>query len=271
MKNNDFCNNCGKNGHSYHQCKMPITSFGLIVYRNNPKSNKLEILMIRRKDSLGFVEFMRGKYPIMNREYILNILNEMTINERESLVSLDFDELWSSLWSGNIGFQYRSEEKTSRDKYELLKTGINNNGKNSYTLDDLLNETTTKWCETEWGFPKGRRNYQEKDINCALREFEEETGYQKNKVSIIQNILPFDELFTGSNYKCYKHRYYVGYMNYADTEPKAIFQKNEVSKSEWFSLDECIKRIRPYNKERIEIVKSIQEIFNNYMILNVQD
>ena len=25
-----FCNNCGKNGHSYNQCSKPITSLGVI-------------------------------------------------------------------------------------------------------------------------------------------------------------------------------------------------------------------------------------------------
>ena len=34
LKNNyTFCNNCGKNGHLYHQCKLPITSVGVIAFR----------------------------------------------------------------------------------------------------------------------------------------------------------------------------------------------------------------------------------------------
>ena len=77
-----FCNNCGKNGHVFHQCKQPITSIGIIAFRYNI-NNKLEYLMIRRKDSLGFVDFMRGKYPINNKSYIMNIINEMTMNEKQ--------------------------------------------------------------------------------------------------------------------------------------------------------------------------------------------
>lgn len=326
MKNTDFCNNCGKTGHNYNQCKMPITSFGLIIYRIN-KNNKPEVLMIRRKDSLGYVEFVRGKYSLMNPNYIINILNEMTISEREKLKTMTFDQLWNDLWNGNIGNQYRSEEKISREKYETLKIGINNdcnslnsynqthtklilkrnenenedededetpsigvndndndNDKNTYknnykniddndneytyNLENLLEKVKTNWTETEWGFPKGRRNYQEKDIVCALREFEEETGYSKNKISIIQNILPYDEIFTGSNYKCYKHRYYVGFMNYSDTEKTVNFQKNEVSKCEWLPIDDCVRRIRPYNKERIEIIKSFENVLKEYIIHN---
>ena len=48
-KNNTFCNNCGKIGHLFHQCKIPITSIGVIAIRKN--NNKTEILMIRRKDT----------------------------------------------------------------------------------------------------------------------------------------------------------------------------------------------------------------------------
>ena len=28
-----FCNNCGKLGHLFHQCKVPITSIGIIALR----------------------------------------------------------------------------------------------------------------------------------------------------------------------------------------------------------------------------------------------
>ena len=33
-----FCNNCGKAGHSFHQCKLPITSNGVIVFRIHPNT-----------------------------------------------------------------------------------------------------------------------------------------------------------------------------------------------------------------------------------------
>ena len=52
-----------------------------------------------------------------------------------------------------------------------------------YTLTSLINESTTAWDVPEWGIPKGRRNYQEKDLQCGLREFEEETGYLKINIT----------------------------------------------------------------------------------------
>ena len=43
--NNNFCNNCGKYGHSFNKCNHPITSLGIIVYRFNPNINNLEYLI----------------------------------------------------------------------------------------------------------------------------------------------------------------------------------------------------------------------------------
>ena len=259
IKEYNFCNNCGKHGHLFHQCKNPITSIGLIVFN---KSNDIKYLMIRRKDSLGYVDFMRGKYPLFNKRYLLNIINEMTINEKNRLLTNDFDTLWNELWGENIGIQYRGEEKTSKEKFNSLKLGITLKTI-KYDLQLLIEESPNNWQEPEWGFPKGRRNYQEKDLNCALREFEEETGCNKNSLKIICNLLPIEELFTGSNYKSYKHKYFIAYME-DDNISLENYQKSEVSKIEWKFYDECISNIRPYDLEKIDLVKKVNNILNNY-------
>ena len=99
---------------------------------------------------------------------------------------------------------------------------------------------STKWSETEWEFPKGRRNFKEKDLDCALREFEEETGLPKKNIKVIENLIPFEEMFLGSNHKSYKHKYFVGYVE--NTEDNLNnYQPSEVSKIEWKTLDECLK------------------------------
>ena len=260
MKDN-FCNNCGRYGHQFHQCKNPITSIGIIVFTRN-SFNELEYLMIRRKDSLGYVDFIRGKYPLFNKRYILNIMNEMTINERNDILTKEFDYLWKNLWGEYIGIQYRSEEKTSREKFNSLKCGINLLDDN-YNLESLINSCTDNWNEPEWGFAKGRRNYQEKDLSCALREFEEETGYSKNSLKVIQNLIPFEEIFTGSNYKSYKHKYYLAYID-KNVTPIKTFQKSEVSKVNWFSKEKCLSKIRPYNLEKKEILCKVDFMLNNY-------
>jgi 8-oxo-dGTP pyrophosphatase MutT (NUDIX family) len=253
------CGNCGKTGHLFHQCKMPITSLGIIAFTIDTEGVH-KFLMIRRKDTLGFMDFMRGKYSLYNREYLLNLLNEMTMNEKRELLERDFDSLWGNLWCNHSG-QYRTEEESSREKFIALTSGIMTGGE-MYSLTDLIAESSTSWEEAEWGFPKGRRNHNEKDIDCALREFEEETGYSAGE--IVENIQPFEEIFMGSNYRSYKHKYFLMKIDMADIEKCSAFDKSEVSKIEWKTYDECLDSIRSYNLEKKRVINDIYKCLTTY-------
>lgn len=261
-KINVFCNNCGRSGHAFHSCKHPITSYGVISYRF--VNNDLEYLMIRRKDTLGFVDLMRGKYSLYNKLYLMNIIDEMTLNEKNRLLNHSFDELWNELWGNNISYHYKTEEITSRDKLDLLKSGITNS-REKYSLESLIQESKTRWVEPEWGYAKGRRNYKESDITCALREFEEETGYSKTDLNVIQNLTPIEEIFTGSNNKSYKHCYYLANMC-NKTKPLRHFETSEVSNVEWKKFDDAVALIRPYNLEKKDVIIRANKILCNYEI-----
>ena len=71
----NVCNNCGKQGHSFHHCKLPITSYGIILFTYIDK--KLNFLMIRRKDTFGYIDFIRGKYSPYNIEQLQHTINEI--------------------------------------------------------------------------------------------------------------------------------------------------------------------------------------------------
>lgn len=262
MNKTNTCNNCGKNGHLFHQCKLPITSYGIILFRSSDKG--IQYLMIRRKDSFGYIDLIRGKYSSYNLEQIQKSVDEMSSQEKERLKYESFDNLWKMLWGDNNGIQYKGEEIASSKKFEIIKNGIQSNNE-KITLDNIIENSKTKWEETEWEFPKGRRNFQEKDLECALREFEEETGYSSKDVTIIENLLPFEELFIGSNHKSYKHKYYLAYMK--DTiDILQNYQKTEVSKVEWKVLDDCLESIRPYNLEKKQIIRNINKVIQEYRL-----
>jgi len=264
---NNYCNNCGKNGHIYHQCKQPITNIGIITFRKNKMNNKIEYLLIRRNHSLGFSDFISGKYPLYNKNYLINIINEMSNEEKKMILEKDFDDLWKWFWGENENVKYRNDEKISRSKYISLKIGITINNQ-EYDLKRLIDESVTNWEETEWGFPKGRRNFQEKDLQCAIREFEEETGYNINELCIIKNLIPYEELFTGSNYKSYKHKYYVGYMNNDNTNEMINHVNNyEVGKVAWFNYQDACNIIRPYNLEKLSILEKVNKILTQYRFI----
>jgi 8-oxo-dGTP pyrophosphatase MutT (NUDIX family) len=262
-----YCNNCGKPGHIYSLCKIPITSVGVIAFRYNI-TGEIEYLMIRRKDTLGFIDFIRGKYLVQNDQYILNMLNQMTSEEKDLLKTGNFDMLWKYLWGNNsVSMKYKSEEFTSKEKFNMLCTGITNKTR-TYTLFQLIDESNSIkcWNEPEWGFPKGRRNYQEKDFDCAVREFCEETGYNDKILKNIDNIVPYEEIFVGSNYKAYKHKYYVMFIGYNQSMQKTQYDKKEVSKIEWKSYDNCINSIRDYNLEKKRILTNINNSLTKYKL-----
>lgn len=261
-KTNNICNNCGKHGHLFHQCKLPITSYGIILFRHSAEG--LQFLMIRRKDSFGYIDFIRGKYSPYNIEQLQKSIDEMSVQEKSRILTEPFDKLWRQLWGENSGTQYRSEEQASSKKFDAIRNGVIIEDK-LITLQDIIENSKTAWLETEWEFPKGRRNFQEKDLDCALREFEEETGFSQNDILIIDNLLPFEEMYIGSNHKCYKHKYFLALMNKTN-ESLQNFQKTEVSKLEWKNIDQCLESIRPYNLEKKQLIVKINKVLQEYRI-----
>ena len=263
-KTTNVCNNCGKQGHSFHHCKLPITSYGIILFTYH--QDELKFLMIRRKDTFGYIDFIRGKYSPYNVEQLQHTINEMSESEKKRIKDKPFEYLWKHMWGGTGGNQFRSEETISSKKFDVITKGVTVNGK-TYTLQDLLKNSDTVWKETEWEFPKGRRNTQERDIDCAVREFEEETGYSNVSINIVENIMPFEEIYIGSNYRSYKHKYFLAYMDPPIIESNMNnFQKSEVSKLEWKSYRDCMDSIRPYNLEKKKIIINIYNMLQEYRL-----
>jgi 8-oxo-dGTP pyrophosphatase MutT (NUDIX family) len=168
------------------------------------------------------------------------------------------------MWGETNNGQYKNEEIASQKKIELIREGVNINNE-IISLNDIVRESNTTWLEPEWEFPKGRRNYKERDVECALREFEEETGILANKILLVENVLPFEEIFIGTNYKSYKHKYFLAYMNEID-EYLDNFQITEVSKLEWKTIDDCLAAIRPYNLEKKQLILNINKVLQEYRL-----
>ena len=268
MSKNNICNNCGKQGHQFHQCKLPITSHGIIVFKSSVEHG-IQYLMIRRKNSFGYIDFIRGKYIQNNLEHLQIMFNEMSLDERELIRNHNFETLWKMMWGIqdiSHASQFKGEELSSQKKFDTLKNGIPIGPNNEIvTIDILINNCSTKWKETEWEFPKGRRNFQEKDLDCALREFEEETGICKKSIKMIENVIPFEEMFLGSNHKSYKHKYFLGYTEKIN-ENLNNFQQTEVSKIEWKTLEDCLESIRPYNLEKKQLIININKVLQEYRL-----
>ena len=248
------CNNCGKATHTYRNCRVPITSNGIIhIHRS-------KYLLICRKKTLGYVDFIRGKYTLTNPSYILNLIDEMTVEEKKNLLTMEYSDLSIDLWGSVTDDVYPREKFNALRRGVLLKSQL-------VTLKGLVEASTTAWAEPEWGFPKGRRNSNESELNCALREYSEETGYNPHDLSLVANLMPFEEIFIGSNYKAYKHQYYLAFN--AKEAPTRPFQPSEVSAMRLFTYEEAMAAIRPYNVERKTILSKVHQLLNEYFEDNI--
>ena len=265
MKNTkQYCGNCGKTGHNYKSCLAPIISFGIIlVDKRDPDC--FRYLMIQRRDTLGFVEFMRGKYSLDNIDYIRQLFSIMTNKERNMVISMDFDALWNNLWMDKSSKQYFNEYDNSKQKFYNLKMGFRYNDI-FIDLKIINGGVEYIYSSPEWGFPKGRRNLYESDLNCAIREFEEETGIEKHKY-VLLNMPHVSETFFGTNNIRYKHIYYMAELVDDDItliiDETNIYQVTEISKIEWFCYDDAINIIRPYNIEKQDVLRRVNSSLSN--------
>ena len=69
-----------------------------------------------------------------------------------------------------------------------------------------------------------------------------------------------------SKFNADKHKYYLAYMKNSDNA-LPNFQKTEVSKLEWKTLDECLFSIRPYNLDKKILITKINELIETHFIL----
>lgn len=285
---NKTCTNCGGYNHSFRQCLAPVTSHGVIVFRVcenwNParilaenesaitgleSAGAIQFLMIQRRDSLGFVELMRGKYQLEDYEYITTQLKGMTNKERERIMNLTFTELWNTLWGvDHSNTQYKVEKEVSRQKLEdIREKGIVDPQGKRYTLREIFEKLGPGWETPEWGFPKGRRDPNETERACALREMWEETGLAKENVQVVENCEPITETFFGSNHIHYCHKYIIAYANESvqvHFDPSNEHMKREIGDLGWFTLEEALQKIRPENVEKKEILLRVRSFLRNY-------
>lgn len=270
-----FCANCGGVGHIYKNCNYPITSYGVICFRlvtdKNDQCIYPEYLMVQRKDSLNFIEFIRGKYELKQRNYIMKMFQNMTEEERQEILNLTFPQIWMKLWKVDHCRHFEKEFKESQTKFDLLKKGYfidrGDTGLERFDVKFILDNTVSLISESEWGFPKGRRNINESDISCAMREFHEETS-MKMKYLKVDTRAAFEEIFLGTNKVRYKHVYYLANCP-SNLSDKHIFNTDirnkitdidEIKNIKWFRYNDGQKLIREQNSDRKELFRKINQI-----------
>jgi len=257
-----YCNNCGKKGHLYKECKLPIISCGNIIFRLD--TVEPEILMIQRKDSLCYIDFIRGKYDIKNHKYQQILIDKCSNGEKDNLLTKSFKELWRSLWLIEGAINENEEYLKLYNKFTSLKNGIQVKDQ-LISIEYLVGLSKTSYEMSEWEFPKGRRNSNENDFDCAKREFKEETSYLDDDYDIISNLCPFTEEFCGENRVRYKYIYYIGQLKNNDKipfiDPENKEQVTEIKKIQWLTIEAALNIVRDYHHSRVSIINKVNSLF----------
>uniref|UniRef100_A0A6C0K705 Nudix hydrolase domain-containing protein n=1 Tax=viral metagenome TaxID=1070528 RepID=A0A6C0K705_9ZZZZ len=210
-------------------------------------ANNLEILMVRRKDSMSYTDFIRGKFDPANTVYVQTLLEHMTQGEINRLRTETFESLWSRLW--NNSDRHDHEMKLAKERFDAVKTDIDS--------------VTPLYIEPEWGFPKGRRLKCESDQGCAEREFFEETNISRSAYTVVSGI-QLEETFHGTNNILYRHKYFLAVL----TDPANIdihqrftpMQKREISAIGWKTLADCVDLSRPHYTQRHQLLKDLSNL-----------
>lgn len=255
MEDDNYCNNCGNIGHVYKNCRHPILSYGILLFHKLEEETK--VIMIERKDSLSYIEFLRGKYSsIYNLSYLLLLFSRFSEGELKKINENDFDVLWDTLWihTDTINNRIKREYSKSKEKFNKIKNGFLYK-KEKINIEYLVNKVKEKKVFTmnEWEIPKGRRKQYENNKECAKREFQEETNIPFDKYVIYDNIIPLIEEYKGINGVRYKQVYYIGRIN--ELLELSINMENkdqytEIKDIKWLTKKEANDSIREYDASK---------------------
>ena len=223
----------------------PITSYGIILYTFHKGS--IKYLLCQRRDTIEYVDFLRGRY---SNNCISLYLNLMTIEERNRISMHTFDQLWNDLWASHDCKYYKDLYIRSKQKFNT----------NRIQVLDILNREKGIIKEPRWGFPKGKKIATESEIECSMREFKEETNLNLCFRNIIVGMTPSTETFKGSNGKIYKTVYYIAKCDKTlvfkniktDSEIRPETISDEIGKLYWATLDESKQHLPIWRYKLLE-------------------
>ncbi|HEY4480522.1 MAG TPA: NUDIX domain-containing protein [Candidatus Paceibacterota bacterium] len=222
--------------------KREIISCGLAVCRVNDAGNA-ELIGIQKRHTYQFVDFIFGKYNVQSDARLIYLFSNMTSAEKLDILTFDFEMLWSKLWisytrdnqykmyglfDDAYATKYNSQwntgyiNKTHHYMVEYFQRPtppaylvflqkklkfetITGTEQARIHIRNLINDS--KNATLKWEIPKGQLQSNETELDCAVREFVEETLIPKNKIRILHP-KPIVETYRDGAI-LYTNRYYL--------------------------------------------------------------
>jgi 8-oxo-dGTP pyrophosphatase MutT (NUDIX family) len=191
--------------------------------------------IVQRRDTIAYINFIRSQ---LSSKEIAKYVRLMTSREQQRCIyayrNNDFSFVWNDLWVAHSKIYYDEKEKSEFIFMKNMNRWIE---EFEYCQEHNICNTLT------WGFPKGRKFRNETELECALREFEEETTIPRSKISL-WNSPPCEEIYFGTNGLPYRTIYFPAYINYMPSIPKFIRDGNlpyiseEIAQTKWIRFNE---------------------------------
>jgi 8-oxo-dGTP pyrophosphatase MutT (NUDIX family) len=211
--------------------------------------------MVSKRFTYAYGDFVNGKYNSCSNADIIALLNQMTVEEKHDLLSLNFAQIWYRLWLTNT--HRGSGFFLAKNKFE--STFCADGG---VRLRRLIGRATHG--QRIWEIPKGRRrNKVELDIHCAIREFSEETNISKRSYHIFPSkTRSYSFVDDGTRYTSI---YYLAFARHT-IEPSIDFNRSdqieEISDIRWMSLDQI--RLVDQNERLVKFIRPIFRFMRKY-------
>lgn len=207
-------------------------SHGIITYVSVQKNT--HFLLAQRRNSFSFIQLLRFSHRFTNEE-ILTKIQLITQLEADRLLNYSFDEIWEDLYVNKTNKTFVTERHRARQNFEKIKS----------EFSTQLKLPKHNFCE--WGIPKGRRKYKEFGIDCALREWEEETNIPKKCVSLL-NTYPFYYNLSYGNkdvsIESYLAKIVLPFMIKENKTNLRTYVSEEIGKLKWVTIEQA-KKIVP--------------------------
>ncbi len=220
MERRDICNS--RVGAKHDSFTM---SYGVACVRQNANTGCYEVLMIKKRNTYSFIEFVRGMYDPYKDYDLEYMFGLMTIVEKSMIQTRDFSTIWNYCNGVPLKNTERSVFARSLKKYNTLI------GRGNDILLNLVSNTPN--ATLLWEIPKGRPNKKETPMVSATREFEEETGLKKDAYRLLLDEGTIEYTFIDCGVK-YKYVYYIAVMDsttiptYDYSNPHMLWELSEL-------------------------------------------
>lgn len=219
----------------------PRTSYGILMRA----ADTGRWLLVKRRFSSDFCDLMRGIY---RPSALPDMISHMSWEERKKLNLIINDRT-----------TYNSQCLTQADDYIWYRLQ-----RDKQRITAYLAACYRWWSDTEWLWPKGRLKYSnEGHIECAQREFEEESGTSLSEALRLSNT-PITDEYRGSDGYIYKTVTYL-YQVPREMPLKTISEKDNISYElccrRWVSTEEALRLLPPSKSKLLAVITNPNNTF----------